>query len=212
MFNGVVASRPGPALTALALGDSPQLWAQLGFTVEHAAVNVDGVALSLDGPDPGIGGWSLDEVQSLELQHVPVPTIAAAVTDRVAHANGIIGIDHVVLMVGDLTATRRDLAALGLEIRRERPVELAGRSVVQMFAWVGPALLEVVGPREPSTELAHLWGITFVAPDLDVTPVNLGSMAGPARPAVQQGRQIVSLDTRAAGGTVRLAVMSPHLM
>jgi catechol 2,3-dioxygenase-like lactoylglutathione lyase family enzyme len=206
-----VTARRGPALTALTLGDPVDLWRELGFTVEQQCVIVDGVALRLGSAEPGISGWSLDVVApGRGSRHVPEPTIAATPTLETTHRNGITGVDHVVLMVGDLDAARSDLVGLGLEVRRERAVVLGGRPVVQMFAWVGPAILEVVGPQEPTGDRSHLWGITFVAADLGTTAATLGPYAGSIRDAKQAGRHIMSVDTRSGGGSVRLTVMSPH--
>ena len=49
------------------------------------------------------------------------------------HANGVLAIDHVVLLSPDLRRTVESLAAIGVEARRERDGRLGGRSIRQIF-------------------------------------------------------------------------------
>lgn len=199
-----------PRLTWLRVGDPSPLWERMGFVVNDDAVHVGEVAITLGGP-AGITGWGLDAVAVEALDTVPRPRLVAGPHESApAHPNGITHIDHLVLRVGDLERTAADLGALGIEIRRSRDAVLGGAPMVQLFAWVGSTILEVVGPGEPTADPARFWGITFVSVDLDRTAGRLGELAGPVRDAVQPGRRIVSLDTRSAGGTVPLAAMTPH--
>lgn len=199
-----------PILTRLDVGDPPELWDRLGFAVADATTIVGDVMMR-HVTGTGITGWALDAATPVALAHLPRPAEAAAPPRRSGRQpNGIVGVDHVVLRVGDLDAARDDLHALRIEVRRERAAALGGIAVVQLFAWLGPTILEVVGPAVPDGSPAHLWGLTFVSHDLDGTVAALGEAAGPPRPAVQPGRHISSLDTRPFGGTVRIAVMSPH--
>lgn len=132
--------------------------------------------------------------------------------------NGVDGFDHVVVMATDLERVRDALHHAGLEIRRERAASIAGTDVVQLFAFAGDALLEVVAPASaadaavdaadaaPST----IWGVAATASDLDETVASLGDRTSPARDAVQRGRRISSLRTDDLGLSLTVAVMSPR--
>ena len=60
------------------------------------------------------------------------------------HPNGVIAIDHVVLMSPDLDRTVEVLAGVGLEPRRQRDAELGGRPIRQIFFRLGEVIVEVV--------------------------------------------------------------------
>jgi len=60
--------------------------------------------------------------------------VAAAAS---AHPNGVITIDHVVLLSPDLGRTVESLAAVGVHPRRERDSELGGRPIRQIFFRLG---------------------------------------------------------------------------
>ncbi|PRC56611.1 glyoxalase, partial [Mycobacterium sp. ITM-2017-0098] len=61
------------------------------------------------------------------------------------HANGVMAIDHVVLLSPDLHRTVESFAGVGLEPRRERDGELGGRPIRQIFYRFGEVIVEVVG-------------------------------------------------------------------
>ena len=208
----------GPTLTGLVATDSVDLWRQLKFVVADSRCEIGGVDVELTGPAAGSGlvGWSFDRPIGSLLAGVPTG-IAAAPTPGPAHPNGVIGVDHVVLMASDLDDVRGELARAGIAIRRERTAESGGGPLRYLFARVGSTILEVVGPVEASGATdradappARLWGLTLVSDDLDETVGTWTGVAGPIRPAIQPGRRIASLDTRHLGGSVRLAVMTPH--
>ena len=172
------------------VGDSPELWADLGFTVENDdAVVVSGVRLLLGAEMPGLSEWAFSEDEG----PTPMPP----------HANGVASIDHVVLVTPELDATVDELCAAGHDLRRIRE---AGNGLRQAFFRLGPVILEVVGPTDGAT---RLWGITFNVHDLDATTAFLGSRLGAAKDAVQPGRRIATLDRR-AGSTVPMAFMTPR--
>ena len=135
-------------LTALLVGDPPEVWRSLGFVVDEDAVAVSGVRLRLGHDEPGLSGWELRDGPG----GPPTPD----------HPNGVTGIDHVVLMTPDLDATIDELSAEGHDLRRIRE---AGNGVRQAFFRLGPVILEVVGPMDN----AGLWGITFTVGDIDAT-------------------------------------------
>jgi catechol 2,3-dioxygenase-like lactoylglutathione lyase family enzyme len=170
------------------VGDPPGLWAELGFRVEDDSVAVSGVRLLLGAHDPGLHDWAFGE----PAPHAP------------PHPNGVAAIDHVVLFTPDLDATVDRLSDEGHDLRRIRE---AGKGVRQAFFRLGDVILEVVGPTDGDE---RLWGITFTVHDLDATVAFLGDKVRPPKEAVQPGRRIATLDT-AAGSTVPLAFMSPHI-
>lgn len=176
------------ALAALHVGDPPELWADLGFTVEDDVAVVSGVRLRLGATEPGLTEWSFGEPAA----------------DERAHPNGVRAVDHVVLFTPDLDVTVDDLSSQGHDLRRVRD---AGNGVRQAFFRLGGVILEVVGPMEGDT---RLWGITFTVDDLDATVAFLGDRVLPSKDAVQPGRRIATLD-RSAGSTVPIAFMSAHL-
>ena len=91
------------------------------------------------------------------------------------HANGVIGIDHVVLFSPDLGRTVAALAAVGVEPRRERDAELGGRPIRQIFVRFGEVILEVVGSPDTAGEgPSTLWGITYEVTDIDASAAFFG--------------------------------------
>jgi catechol 2,3-dioxygenase-like lactoylglutathione lyase family enzyme len=226
----------GVSIEELVLADEPRRWAGLGFAVEDDAVQLGAVRLRLAGENAGRGilGWSLRGIASTELDGMPT-TRAAAATDadrapaeasapvgapaRAAteHPNGIVAIDHVVAMTPALERSVRALSDAGLDLRRIREQPTPAGAPRQAFFRLGAEILEVV--QEPEQVIAargehgaerpaRLWGLAFVAPDLDRTVAALGEHAGEAREAVQPGRRIATV-RRSAGLAVPVALMSP---
>jgi hypothetical protein len=177
--------------TRFAVGDPPEVWADLGFTVDDGCVAVSGVRLCLGAATPGLSSWALRQGDGEE----PPPTPA--------HPNGVRAIDHVVLLTPHLERTVDDLAGERFDLRRIRD---AGNGLRQAFFRLGPVILEVVGDTDDPAP--RLWGLTFVVEDLDATAAFLGARLRPPKDAVQPGRRIATLD-RSAGSTVPLAFMSP---
>lgn len=170
------------------VGDPPSLWADLGFRVEDDCVAVSGVRLLLGADEPGLSNWAFGD----PAPHAPL------------HPNGVAAVDHVVLFTPDLDATVDRLSDEGHDLRRIRE---AGNGVRQAFFRLGEVILEVVGPMDGDE---RLWGITFTVHDLDATVAFLDDKVRPPKEAVQPGRRIATLDA-AAGSTVPLAFMSPHV-
>jgi catechol 2,3-dioxygenase-like lactoylglutathione lyase family enzyme len=152
--------------------------------------------LGADGPGEGIVGWRLQPGEGPAGRESAPP-----------HPNGAIGVDHVVMTTPDFDRTLAELEADGFELRRIRE---AGDDARQAFYVVGPALLEVVGPRQPgSGGEARFWGVTFVVADLDATAALLGDRVGTPREAVQPGRRIATVRRDAGLGTA-VAFMTPR--
>lgn len=191
-------------LEGLVIADEPATWRELGFTVEGDLLQLGGVAIRLAGPDAGdpITGWF---VRGLGTDVLPaVEPIAEPVT--VEHPNGVVAIDHVVALTGDMRSTMAALAAGGLHARRVR--EVPGGEQSQAFYALGTALLELAGPVEGEGR-TRFWGLTLVTSDLDALAERLGDRLGAVKDAVQPGRRIATLRPEAGVG-VPLAFMTPR--
>jgi len=192
-----------PTLEQLEIADEPDDWSAVGFDVEDAVCRVSSVLLRLVGKGPrrGIVGWKLGA-------EAPDPVAAAP------HPNGVVRIDHVVLMSPDLGRTLEDLKADGFELRRIREGETPGGSTRQAFFRVGEPILEVVQAPEGTSVArdpegpARLWGLAFLVEDLEQTTSMLGDLAGTPREAVQRGRRIATLRPEAGLGPA-IAFMTP---
>src|ERR1700743_3463683 len=152
------------------VADPSDAWVQAGFSVDSdAACRVGGVQIRLSGRGRGTGivGWSLHGLPSDGSLH-DVDGIPTTRSDGVAvvparHANGVLAIDHVVLLSPDLRRTVDSLAVIGIDPRRERDGQLGGRSMRQIFFRPGDVIIEVVGSPETVSEgPSTLWGITYV--------------------------------------------------
>ena len=205
------------SIDRIALAEDPAAWEALGFTLEGSACQVGSVVLELRGP--GHGGerleWSLRGVAGGELDG-----LATSISERPPagpapeHANGAIGVDHVVAMSPSLDRTVSTLQAAGLDLRRIREEPTPAGAPRQAFFRLAEVILEVVqepdevlerhgGPDRP----ARLWGLALLFADLPRAVEMLGEDVSPVRAAVQPGRQIATL-RRSAGLSVPLALMS----
>ena len=181
------------ALAALGLADPAERWSALGFAVDDGVCPIGGVSLLLGSPGDGITGWTVTGLES-ELDGLPnLP--AGAVHSPATHANGAIGIDHVVVVTPDFDRTAAALEAAEMPLRRivERP---DGNRMG--FRRLGPAILELVESREAPDGPARFWGLVVVVADLDALAKRLGEHLGGIRDAVQPGRRIATV--RDSGG------------
>jgi hypothetical protein len=191
-----------PSIDALEIADEPAAWRAAGFDVDGDACRVSRVTLRLAGSGPrrGILGWTLGSGQAGE---------AAS-----SHPNGVVRIDHVVMLTPNLDRTVAELEAQGFDLRRTREAPTPGGSTRQAFFRAGEPILEVVLAPEGSSVArdphgpARLWGLAFAVEDLDATARSLGDLLGSPRDAVQPGRRIATLRSAAGIGTA-VAFMSP---
>lgn len=192
-----------PTLEELEIADEPADWRALGFEVEDGACLVSSVRLRLAGKGPrrGILGWTLGEGK-------------AAAGEAPPHPNGVVRIDHVVMLSPDLDRTVGELRADGFDLRRIREGETPGGSTRQAFFRLGEPILEVVQAPEGTSVArnpdgpARLWGLAFRVNDLDATGALLGELLGTPRDAVQAGRKIATLRAEAGLGPA-IAFMTP---
>lgn len=204
----------------LEIADTADAWRLAGFSVDSDAVCwVGGVRIRLVGRDRGAGivGWSLrglpTDGSTGNLDGIPTTTSKPVAAHPAVHANGVTAIDHIVLLSPDLSRTVEVLAAIGVHPRRERDAELVGRPVRQIFFRLGEVILEVVGsPGTTDEGPSTLWGITYVAADIDATASFFSGLATPVKDAVQPARRITTLLHHDLGMSVRTAVISMPIL
>src|SRR5438132_3762365 len=119
------ATMPPPTIDELTLGDEPERWHALGFTVSGESCRLGDVRLRLAGAQAGRGivGWSLREVAGTELDGLPTSRserTADLTEPAAAHPNGVLAIDHVVAVSPSLDRSVLALQAAGLDLRRRR--------------------------------------------------------------------------------------------
>jgi hypothetical protein len=179
-------------LAGLTIADPPERWRALGFTVDARGLcMVGGVELELGARGEGITGWTLRRGPGVADDATPV-----------AHPNGALAVDHVVIVTPDFDATAARLAGEEMELRRIR--QAGDRR--QGFRRLGPTIMELVEAPEAGQE--RFWGLTVVVGDLGELARESAHVGDP-RPAVQPGRQIAVVH-EAAGLTTRLAFMDPQ--
>ncbi|WP_408896582.1 hypothetical protein ACJ5H2_16820 [Nocardioides sp. R1-1] len=207
-------------LAELVVADPPDAWRSAGFSVDDEGdCLVGGVRIRLVGREGGAGivGWSLGGLPDptrAELDGVPTTAAVPSTmpTGPGVHPLGVTHIDHVVLLSPDLARTTAALAAVGLDVRRERDAVLGGTPMRQLFFRLGEVILEVVGaPGSASDGPAQLWGVTHTVADVDAAAALLGERTSPVKDAVQPGRRITTLRHRDLGMSVRTALISPHV-
>jgi hypothetical protein len=205
-----------PTVDELAVADDPAAWRAAGFHVEGGVCDVGSVRIRLEGPGRGRGivGWSVRGVRSLELDGLPTTASGGPPAAGETHPNGVVSIDHVVVITPDLDRTAAALQDAGLDLRRLREGPTPGGSERQAFFRMGEPILEVV-EAPPGTRIAsdpagpaRLWGISFLVEELQHTAAALGDLLGEPREAVQPGRRIATLRKEAGLGPA-IAFMTP---
>ena len=192
-------------LAALLIGDPAEVWAGLGFVVEDGAVHVSGVRHHLGGEAKGVRDWSLRgvDVEAIDEFGLGLPVAPAQPTPD--HPNGVVALDHVVLVTPNLGRTVESIEAAGIDLRRVRD---AGAGRQQAFFKLGEVVLEVVGPKVPSGDGApRFFGLAWIVRDPDESAAFFGDRLKPFKDAVQPGRRIATLAS-SAGSTVPHAFMT----
>jgi len=222
-LNGLVqngsqpAAERSPSVTVdeVLVADTADAWERAGFTVDDGSVcRVGGVALRLIGSDRGTGivGWSLGGLPDDwvdDVDGVPTTASSGAASAPAQHPNGVVAIDHVVLMSPNLSRTVEALGTIGVQPRRTRDAELGGRPIRQIFFRMGEVIVEVVGsPDATGVGPSTLWGITYTVADIDATASFFGDRTAPVKDAVQPGRRITTLRHHDLGMSVRSAMIS----
>ena len=210
------SARVAVTVDEIEVADPADAWTRAGFSVDPDAVcRIGGVRIRLAGRERGTGivGGALRGLPSDDspddLDGIPTTRSSAVAAAPATHANGVTGIDHVVLLSPDLGRTVDSLVAVGVDPRRERDGELGGRPIRQIFFRFGEVIIEVVGsPGTTSEAPSTLWGITYVVADIDATALFLGDGTAPVKDAVQPGRRITTLRHQELGMSVRSAMIS----
>lgn len=206
-----------PTVDELFIAAAPDTWRAAGFAVEGDVCEVGSVRLRLEGDGGdrrGITRWSVRDAGSLDLDGLDTEPSDAAPASGKPHPNGTLSIDHLVVISPDLDRTSVALQAAGFDLRRVREGETPGGSRRQAFFRMGELILEVVeapdGTKiaaDPSGP-ARLWGISFLVEDLDAPAAALGDDLGEPRDAVQPGRRIATVASKAGLGPA-IAFMTP---
>jgi hypothetical protein len=196
----------GASLEGLTLADPPSAWERLGFALDGDTLAIGGIRVRCAGRDAGKGilSWSLRGAASTEVDGLPTERSDAPPPNAVAHPNGAIALDHVVVFTPAFAATRDALSAAGLDLRRERD-DLRG--VAMAFFRAGPTIVELV--ESAKAPAASFWGLVVVVADLDTTAAALGDRLGPVKDAVQPGRRIATVHDP-EGPSTALAFMTPR--
>jgi hypothetical protein len=198
----------------IVVGDKPESWRNAGFTVDDDVCRLGHVRVRLIGHDEGrrIRRWSLRGIAAEgDLDGLVTLRSEAERCEPAKHANGCVGIDHVVLATPDTRRTTKALEDQGLESRRIRETETSGSAMLQTFFRAGEVILELVGPPEPSGDgPAGFFGLALTVDDLDATAALLSDDLGPVKDAVQHERRIATLRHRNVDVSVATAFMSRH--
>ena len=166
----------------------------------------------------GVTGWAFDHSGGSNLADIGHDIDGIGLVRAIEapgaqdHPNGIVGLDHVVVMTPNIDRTVAALLTMGIEPRRRRDLSRGRKPSQQVFCWAGDVILEVVGPTEAAGDgPAHIWGLALVSGDLDATVAWFGpDRCSTTAAAVQAGRRIATIHRRAIGSSTRLVVMSPH--
>jgi len=196
-----------PEIASLIIADPPGLWNELGFRTDDGACWISDIRHELGATGEGVVAWSLRGIDDIsDLPSVDRDKFAASPTP--VHPNGVIALDHVVVLTPDLGRTIGAFESAGLELRRMREAGTSDRPTTQAFFKMAQTIVEVVGsPTGSGSGKARFFGLAFTVSDLDATAAFMGERLRPARNAVQTGRRIATLD-RSVGSTVPLAFMS----
>jgi hypothetical protein len=198
-------------LAALRIGDPPEVWSSIGFVVEDGAVHVSGVRHELGGDRKGIRDWSLrglDDATIGDVDGLPLGMDVAPAQPTPPHPNGVVALDHVVLLTPNLGRTIEAIEAVGIDLRRVRDTGSEAEPRQQAFFKLGDVVLEVVGPKTPTGDgPPRFFGLAWTVRDPAETAAWFGDRLKPFKDAVQPGRRIATLSS-AAGSSVPHAFMS----
>jgi hypothetical protein len=159
------------------------------------------------GGGGGIVDWALTEVRAAGIDGLPTRAGVAA-DGEAAHPNGVIEIDHVVVVTPRLERTIECFERAEIPLRRVREGETGVGARRLAFFRVGRPIVEVAEAAELEAEApARFWGITFTTADIGAAAELLGGRLGAVKDAVQPGRRIATV-RREAGLGLPVALIS----
>lgn len=190
----------------------PADWEAAGFTLGDRVAEVGSVRVRLAGSAAGRGlvSWSLRGIESTRLDGLPTEVSERPPARGRPHPNGVVSVDHVVVFSPDLDRSVTTFREAGLDLRRIREELTPAGAPRQAFFRLGEVILEVIQAADGSPLLANpdgparLWGISFLAADLEQGATVLGE----PRDAVQPGRRIATVRREANLG-LPVALMTP---
>jgi hypothetical protein len=197
-------------------------WRSLGLTVtEDGVVPLYGTCLRIiesaaelapaSGSPGGIVGWELSGVPADVPTSVDgLNTLVVAATDPLFgdHEMGAVGLDHVVVLTGDLGRTSDAImGATGCELKRVREVGTMRQGFHRIGG--GGLIVEIVERPEVEADEARFWGLVLNVEDLDAACRLLGEdRIGTPKDAVQPGRRIATIREDVGLG-LPVALMTP---
>ena len=193
-----------PALRSLVVGDAPEPWEQLGFTVIDSTVELGRVTIVLVGDDGerGIIGWSLAGVDENVDGLASIPLVDTTSGSNFGdHNNGVFRVEGITLHSDDLDRSVMAFEAAGLQ-QRDPGVFWAGRSII--------ALEQAPAGEAINAGTASFGRLSLGTDDFDRTAELLGSGLGEPRPASQEGRIVGTVDAEQVGISVLIDIVSPH--
>lgn len=204
---------PGATIDELVIGDDPDVWRDVGFSVDGNTCHIGTVRLRLVGGEGGEGfrSWSLRGVGSIDaIDGMVTSSSTEHPVEPGRHQCGATHIDHLVWLTpnGQRTADAVT-ASTGAEVRRVRDTEARGRPIKQRFIRFGEVILEVVSSEPPSDGPVRFFGIAVTVEDLDALVARSGSTLSEIREAVQPGRRVATLNMAASGLSVPLLFITP---
>jgi hypothetical protein len=207
----------GRSIDEIQVAADPGAWRAAGFDMAGDVCEVGSVRLRLlgEGPSPGIVSWSVRGPGSPELDGLDTAASQREPASGAGHPNGVVAIDHVVILSPELDRTVAVLRAAGFDFRRLREGPTPGGSTRQAFFRLGEVIVEVVQAPAGTTVAsdphgpARLWGISFLVDNLDETAAVLRELLSEPRAAVQPGRSIATLGRAARLGPA-VAFMTPR--
>lgn len=201
----------------IVIADDPASWSLLGFELVGDRAQLGDVWLRFVGTRAtgGILGWSLRGLVNDQLDGLPTCSSAAAPPNcRVAHPNGVIALDHIVVISPAVERSVEALTMAGLDLRRIGEEPTPAGAPRQAFFRLGQEILEVV--QEPDDVVVRaggsdgplrFWGLALRVHDLKETVERISPHTSEIRSAVQPGRTIATV-RRSAALTIPVALIS----
>lgn len=192
---------PAPVLTEIRVAADPTAWAAAGFSVAADAAAVGGVAIEFVAGSGGVVDWALTGAPGAGIDGLPTRVGNERGPASVPHANGVVEIDHLVVLTPRLERTIEAFEEFGARLRRIREGETGLGQYRQAFFRLGRPILEVVEAADmDAASPARFWGITFTTSDIGAAAELLGDKLGRVKDAVQPGRRIATVRKEAGLG------------